>query len=161
MTRREYHVQTRMKEKSTVTPKAVKGQCCEAAITMQTPSAGKTSAYLLEYKISLSLATFFSFSHQICASNLEALAFGSRCHSVDYWQLDVKEPLSLWRNLHGVNLPVDRSQNNQCLGSLSSPWVSSVEGATEDVIFQGFAKARRAMRFEQNHDLSTYISKFS
>ena len=131
-----------------MTQKDVKGQCCEAAIAMPTPSAGKTSAYLLEYKISLSLVgLFFFIPHQICASNLEALAFGSRCHSVDYWQLDVKEPLSLWRILHGVNLPVDRSQNNQCLGSLSSPWLSSVEETTEDVIFQGFAKARRAVRF--------------
>ena len=37
--------------------------------------------------------------------------------------------------------------------------MSSAEKAAEDVIFQGFAKARRAMRFEQNHDLSTLSTK--
>lgn len=135
-----------------------KGSCCEAACKRLAPE--KLRHIYSNIKFFIARDFFFS-PHQICASNLEALAFGSRCYSVDYSQLDVKEPLSLRRNLHGVNIPVDRSQNNQCLGCLSSSWVSSVEGATEDVIFQGFAKARRAMRFEQNHDLSTYTSKFA
>ena len=64
-----------------------------------------------------------------------------------------------YETIRSVNLPVDRSQNNYYLQCLSSRQVSSAEKAAKDVIFQGFAKARRAMRFEQNHDLSTLSNR--